>query len=144
MISLNLKRPPGGGAILIVDARQFHDYLRTLGCVNDSAGQYLANKPYVYGSGRMVDVDNDALTSNVLVKLGGPHTIDLTAIYGAPPNADRIFKLVDRDALQNLARSVVDHYRPIEIQVSIIAKRPAVRSVAAEGEADPNAVAVAP
>ena len=119
MISLSLKRPVGQGAVLIIDARPFHEYLKSLGCT-ERDGQ-IENAPHVY-RGRMIDPDEDRLTTAALLKTGGPHTIDLSTQYGSPPNMDRIMKLLDTDALHDTARRIVDHYRPIEIQVSIVAK----------------------
>lgn len=130
MISVSLKRPVGQGAVLIIDARPFHEYLKTLGCIEENGK--IANGPHVYRD-RPIDPDADQVTSAALLRTGGPHTFDLSTQYGAPPNMDRILKLLDRDTLHATVRKIVDHYRPIEIQVSIVAKpaRPATVAPAA-------------
>ena len=131
MISVSLKRPVGQGAVLIIDARPFHEYLKSLGCAEDNGR--ITNGPHVYRD-RPIDPDEDSITSAALLKTGGPHTFDLSAQYGSPPNMERILRLLDRDTLHSTARKIIDHFRPIEIQVSIVAKplRPVASATAAD------------
>jgi hypothetical protein len=134
-IDVQIKRIPPSGAILTLDARGFHDYLRTLGCTPDERGQFFAGKPYVYRDA-MIDVDSDTLTASALLKLGGPHTVDLASLYNGPPSMDRLKSLVSKANLHALAMRIVDHYRPIEIRVSLVVKPVKVIVPATEAHAE--------
>lgn len=108
-----------GRATLSLDATQLHEYLDALGIEKGADGVY-KDQPYSeYGE---IDTYRNRLSMKLLLK-PGVQTVNLGDHYSQPVGVDRLNALADSTG--DVVRSIVDHYRPIEISVVINGKRAA-------------------
>lgn len=118
MITITFKRDKGA-VKMCVDARDFVEYLKTLGCTQSTTG-YLDNYPYLGES--TVDIANSRLAPKVLCRCDGPHEYDLASLYRNPPTSAALQKI--GESAEEVARLILDHYRPVEIKVRVVPKVP--------------------
>lgn len=127
MISITFKRD-SGKLIMTVDAKEFVEYLQTLGC-KSSDGQYLDNRPYASSS---VCGSDGKLSPKALVRLNGPHDYNLSEVFSSPPTT--AFLQAIGESAEETARAILDHYRPVEIRVRVLPKPAAkVKPAATDG-----------
>lgn len=107
-----------GRASLTVDATELHDYLRTLGVGLNADGTELADQPY--SEYQEIDTYRVRVAARLLLKLG-LQTVNLGDHFRNPVGIDTLNTL--SESVGEVVRSVVDHYRPIEISVVITGKK---------------------
>jgi hypothetical protein len=109
-------RRENGKATLNLDASELHTYLRELG-VAEEDGKF---KDGPYSDYPQIDTYSNRLSPRILLTTG-PQVVDLASLFNRPLTLDQLTRLAD--SASDVVRTVVDHYRPIEISVVIAGKK---------------------
>ena len=120
-MKISIKKTPGSPYTLCIDATTLHNELRTLGV--QVVGDRFDDQPYTYSS-RMIDSEG-RLTTAALLKISPcPLEINLGQHFGRPPTPAQIRTLTDENYIRELVTNILAHYQPIDVQVSVLIKRP--------------------
>lgn len=123
MVTLDIKRGTvdgknhGSALMLIIDAKPLHDLLDLMGC--EVAGDTYRNGPSF--GGRVVD-SADNLAPGLFLRRVYPLKVNLSEVYSTPPTLSRLRHLAE--SANSAIQKILEHYRPIDIKVTI-AKQPA-------------------
>lgn len=112
MIKAKITRE-AGKLVLVIDAKEFHDTLDTIGVLHDGS-KYL-NGPAT--TEVVADVRNHTMSTSCLLKREYPAKFDLSGLWTAPPRFDHLKAICDSAYTQ--ARKILDHYQPIDICIEI-------------------------
>lgn len=132
MFNVTVKKTEGK-MVMTVDAAGFHQYLESIGAPRDSYGRF-TGLPY-QRTGNWVDTDYTTVTANLLTRKmpvdlpsGGveyksmPIAVNLSEYYSRPPTLEVVKALVASIGVK--ARELIDHYRPIDVAIRIVGKKP--------------------
>lgn len=116
LVKVKLTRQ-SGRAMLSIDASELHAYLDTHGVPLDADGVRYINRPAADYS--EIDTRRNQISSALLLRRG-PQQVNVGDCYGRPVGVDLLQTLAN--SVEEVVRNVVDHYRPIEINVVIAGK----------------------
>lgn len=109
-----------GRATLSIDATELHDYLRQLGVALNTENTAFVDPPA--NDYPEIDTYRNRISPKLLLRIG-PQSVKLGDHYRAPIGMDLLNTLAD--SIGDVVRTVVDHYRPIEISVVVVGKKAA-------------------
>ena len=119
MIEIKFSRKDGR-TIMSVNAAEFHAYLLSLGVKKDRWGERFANPPDT----DIVDARNNKLMCGALLFCGNSGKLEVNlADYYSGPVTDRVLTAIGESA-QACVDRILEHYRPIEISVRIVKRKP--------------------
>lgn len=115
MMSIKIARE-AGKLYLTVDASGLHETLDAIGCTTTTAGAVTRYNDRPYTTTAVLDAGNHTLSTDLLLTKG-TQRVDLSTLYTRPPTADQLKRLAN--SANEKARLILEHYQPIDIQVSI-------------------------
>ena len=119
MIEIKFSRKDGR-TIMTINAAEFHAYLVSLGVKKDRWGERFANSPDT----DIVDARNNKLMCGALTFCGNGGKLEVNlADYYSGPVTDRVLTALGESA-QGCVDRILEHYRPIEISVRIVKRKP--------------------
>lgn len=120
MIKLKFTRE-SGKLVLSVNATGLHETLDAIGCRTQTAGGITRYESRPHAPTLVADTAGNTLSTEIfLVKPPEGKTeitYNLSEIYNRPPSLDQLRRLA-RSADEK-ARAILEHYQPVDIQVSI-------------------------
>lgn len=127
MIEIKFSRKDGK-TLMTVNAKDFQDYLSSLGVKKDRWGERFMNAPDT----DIINARDNKLCCGALLYCGsnGTLVVNLADFYSGPVT-DRVLTAIGESA-QACVDRILEHYRPIEISVRIVKRKPLPSEVAAE------------
>lgn len=120
MIEIKFSRKDGR-CLMTINAKEFQDYLLSLGVKKDRWGEWFANMP---GNGDTINVCENKLEPRAFLYCAnaGKMEVNLADHYSGPVT-DRVLTALGESA-QACVDRILEHYRPIEISVRIVKRKP--------------------
>jgi hypothetical protein len=118
-VKVKFIRRPGQGAAITIDASELHAFLDEQGVPKDAAGNYADPPRDDY---ELINTYRHKISPRALTR-PGVQTINLADHYSSPVGPEVLESLAN--SVGAVVRSVVDHYRPIEISVIVTGKKAA-------------------
>lgn len=115
MVKIGIARKLGK-VTLTVDAKGLHDVLDTLGVPH--SGNMYSDRPRANEA--VLNRSTGVISTEVLLRREYPATFDLSGVFTEPPNPSMFQRIGDSGYDQ--VRKVLEHYQPIDINVTISKK----------------------
>lgn len=120
MIKLKFTRE-SGKLVLSVNATGLHETLDAIGCKTQTAGGVTRYESRPHAPTLVADTSGNTLSTEIfLVKPAEGKTettYNLSEVYNRPPSLDQLRRLAN--SANEKARAILEHYQPVDIQVSI-------------------------